>query len=58
MAARLTTRGRVLLIVLVAVAMFALGVAVGGAMRKNPGQAHMLTGTADVRIITVTETSP
>jgi hypothetical protein len=58
---RLTTRGRILVGVLIAVAMiavFALGVAVGGAMRKEPGQVTMLTGTADVHVVTITETAP
>jgi purine-cytosine permease-like protein len=58
---RLTTRGRILVVVLIAIAMiavFALGVAVGGAMRKEPGQVTMLTGTADVHVVTITETAP
>jgi hypothetical protein len=58
---RLTTRGRVLLVVVMGIALiavFALGVAVGGAMRKEPGQVTMLTGTADVHVVTVTETAP
>jgi hypothetical protein len=58
---RLTTRGRVILgvlIVVATIAIFALGVAVGGALRKGPGQVTMLTGTADVHVVTITETAP
>ncbi len=55
---RLTTRGRVVLLLLVGLALFALGMAVGGAMRREPGTPHMLTGTADVHVVTVTLTTP
>jgi hypothetical protein len=49
---------RVVIVIVLAIAIFAAGVAVGGSFRKNPGTSQLLTGTAGVQVVTITETQP